>query len=142
MRKGGRLRIKVSLSFWTKGPWQTGRTYRLCKPQWQCFTALPFSPITSHSLVAIDPLLSTCAEYLHFLAVNIVLRPRIDCFDFQKAICMYSKAPTSSAGDLGYSAKNFYSSNVQNALFLPSSSNGDRSTTPCLEAHRNASLED
>lgn len=79
MRKGERLRIKVPPSFWT-----TGRlaTYWLCKPQWKVFTAsLP--PYLSHPTAQLLSIFSlTCAEDLHFLAVSIVLRPRIDYFDF------------------------------------------------------------
>lgn len=80
MRKGERLRIKVPPSFWT-----TGRLAALIgcvSHNGKLFTAsLP--PYLSHPTAQLLSIFSlTCAEDLHFLAVSIVLRPRVDYFDF------------------------------------------------------------
>jgi hypothetical protein len=64
---------------------------------------LSASGITSHSPIAID------AEYLHFFAVNIMLCPRIDRFDFRKVILPIIAWPRGlSVGGLRHSARDFY----------------------------------
>jgi hypothetical protein len=51
------------------------------------FTASPFSLVYHIPDQLLSTLSSTRAEDLRLLAVNIMLRLRIDCFDFRKAIC-------------------------------------------------------
>jgi hypothetical protein len=47
---------------------------------------LPFSLCLSHPTDQLLSILSsTCAEDLHFLAVNIMLRLRIDCFELSQS---------------------------------------------------------
>lgn len=75
-----RLRIKVPPSFWT-----TGRLAALigCVSHNGKCSLPPFRLIYHIPQPNCYPSFSlTCAEDLHFLAVSIVLRPRIDYFDF------------------------------------------------------------